>query len=48
MWRQDRRPGWLVAGGVSAAAGIVLLVMGATSGSPSPASQSRRDALFVF
>lgn len=40
--------GWLVAGGVSAAAGVVLLVMGATSGAPSPASQSRRGALFVF
>ena len=40
--------GWLVAGGVSLAAGVVLLVMGATSGGPATRTQSARPALFVF
>lgn len=41
--------GWLVAGGVGLAAGVVLLVVGATSGQPArPAEALRRPSLFTF
>lgn len=40
--------GWLVAGGVSLAAGIVLVIIGATSGAPAARPQALRPSLFTF